>query len=90
MNCSPPAGRTCFETPCQVDFAQSPDLRYTCHVLRANSQLRAAVRLMIEDMLDAQLPDRYDSDLYHQKCADVYAHVYDSYAGAGQSIYAAG
>ena len=51
---------------------------------------RAGVRTMIQDVLDERLPARYDTDLYYQKCADVYQHIYDSYAGAGQSIYAVG
>ncbi|MGC9395534.1 MAG: type I restriction endonuclease subunit R [Anaerolineae bacterium] len=56
---------------------------------RKRQQYRAAVRLMIQDVLDQRLPARYDTELYNQKCDDVYAHIYDSYGGAGQSIYAA-
>jgi len=57
---------------------------------RKQQRYRAAVRVKIEDMLDAQLPARYDTELYYQKCADVYQHIYDSYAGGGESIYATG
>jgi type I restriction enzyme, R subunit len=57
---------------------------------RKRQQYRAAVRLMIEDMLDEQLPADYNTDLYYQKCDDVYEHIYDNYGGAGQNIYATG
>ncbi len=53
---------------------------------RKRQQSRAAVRLAIEQALD-QLPDRYTKDLYEQKCEAVYQHVYDSYFGAGRSVY---
>ena len=33
------------------------------------------------------MPATYDTDLYQQKCQLVYQHVYDSYYGAGKSIY---
>jgi type I restriction enzyme R subunit len=57
---------------------------------RKRQQYRAAVRLMIQDLLDERLPPSYDTELYNQKCDDVYSHIYDSYGGAGQSIYATG
>ena len=57
---------------------------------RKQQRYRAAVRLMIQDTLDERLPERYDPELYRQKCDDVYAHIYDSYGGAGQSIYTTG
>ena len=57
---------------------------------RKRQQYRAAVRLVIKDMLDEQLPADYNTDLYYQKCDDVYQHVYDNYGGAGQNIYAMG
>ena len=53
---------------------------------RKRQQARAAVRLAIEEALD-QLPDRYTKELYDQKCEAVYQHVYDSYFGAGRSVY---
>ena len=53
---------------------------------RKRQQSRAAVRLTIEETLD-RLPNRYTQDLYNQKCESVYQHVYDSYFGAGRSIY---
>jgi type I restriction enzyme R subunit len=54
---------------------------------RKRQQSRAAVRLAIEETLD-QLPETYSTQIYDQKCEQVYQHVYDSYQGQGQSIYA--
>jgi type I restriction enzyme R subunit len=53
---------------------------------RKKQQAKAAVRLAIEETLD-QLPESYTTELYAQKCEAVYQHIYDAYAGAGQSIY---
>lgn len=54
---------------------------------RSKQQSRAAVRLTIEESLDG-LPSAYAKDLYGTKCDLVYQHVFDSYFGPGQSIYA--
>lgn len=54
---------------------------------RKKMQSRAMVRLSIEDMLD-KLPRAYTKDLYQQKCDIVYKHVFESYYGPAQSIYA--
>lgn len=48
---------------------------------------RAAVRLCINQFFDG-LPRRYSPELYQEKCEVTYQHVYDSYFGQGQSIYA--
>jgi type I restriction enzyme, R subunit len=48
---------------------------------------RAAVRYTIETVLD-ELPRAYTPDLYQQKCDVVYQHIFDSYSGQGQSLYA--
>ena len=56
---------------------------------RKRQQSRAAVKITIEDILeDLPLP-RYTDDMYQQKCEVVYQHIYDSYYGAGNSIYGA-
>ena len=47
----------------------------------------AAVRQTIKEVLDDQLPRCYTPALYEQKCEVVYQHIYDSYYGAGNSIY---
>ena len=55
---------------------------------RKQQQARAAVKLAIEDALDRGLPPAYSPDMFKQKCEAVYLHVYDSYYGAGRSLYA--
>jgi type I restriction enzyme R subunit len=47
---------------------------------------RAGVQLAIQKVLDS-LPPKYESDLYEEKCALVYQHVFDAYFGAGKSVY---
>ena len=54
---------------------------------RKRQQSRAAVLVSIEETLDL-LPRIYTPDLFHNKCDIVYQHVYDSYFGPEQSIYA--
>ena len=54
---------------------------------RKRMQSKALVKLSIEDALD-QLPRAYTKELYQQKCEIVYHHIFESYYGSGQSIYA--
>lgn len=56
---------------------------------RRKQQARADVLLTIETILDAKLPRSYTPELYEQKCISVFQHIYDSYYGAGKSVYAA-
>jgi type I restriction enzyme R subunit len=53
---------------------------------RRRQQSKAAVKVAIEEILD-QLPERYSPEVYQRKCEEVYQHVYESYSGAGPSIY---
>lgn len=53
---------------------------------RKRQRTRAAVQVAVEEILD-QLPPSYSTELYEQKCQEVYQHVYDSYFGQGRSIY---
>jgi type I restriction enzyme, R subunit len=53
---------------------------------RKRQQSKAAVKVAIEDILDG-LPESYSTDIYQRKCEEVYQHVYESYSGAGRSIY---
>jgi type I restriction enzyme R subunit len=53
---------------------------------RKEQQARAAVRLAVEEQLD-QLPEKFTTDLYEQKCSAVYEHIYDSYWDDGRSVY---
>ncbi len=54
---------------------------------RRRTDARARVRLAIEDLLDQGLPRVYSPDLYQQKVAAIFEHVYEGYAGAGASLY---
>ena len=56
---------------------------------RKDQQSRAAVRLTVETTLD-ELPEKYDADLFRQKCDVVYLHVFDSYWDDGRSVYSEG
>ncbi|MCA9902744.1 MAG: type I restriction endonuclease subunit R [Anaerolineae bacterium] len=54
---------------------------------RKHQHTRAAVQNTINVFLDERLPDTYGSDLYEQKCLALYQHIYESYFGAGKSVY---
>ena len=56
---------------------------------RKKQQARAAVRVTIEEHLDGGLPRAYTPDLFQQKTAAVFQHVYASYFGGGKSVYEA-
>ena len=56
---------------------------------RKRQQSRAQVLTTIQALFDQELPQAYSPDLYRQKCDQVYQHIYDSYFGAGKSIYSA-
>ncbi len=55
---------------------------------RQKAAARAALRLAIEDTLDAGLPRAYAPELYRQKCAAVFEHVYESYPERHAAVYA--
>jgi len=54
---------------------------------RKRQQARAQVRDTMETALHRGLPEAYTTDLYEQKCAAIYRHVYDSYFGQSRSVY---
>jgi type I restriction enzyme R subunit len=54
---------------------------------RKRQQSRASVRLSIEVVLD-KLPRAYTKEMYQQKCDVIYQHVYESYFGGREGIYA--
>jgi len=54
---------------------------------RKRQQSRAAVRVLITDMI-WQLPDVYSDEMCERKSEDIYQHVYDKYRGAEENIYA--
>ena len=55
---------------------------------RQKSSARSQLRLAIEDMLDTGLPRAYSPELYQQKCAAVFEHVYESYPERNVGVYA--
>lgn len=56
---------------------------------RKHQRTRAAVQHTISLFLDEYLPEQYTPDLYEKKCVTLYQHIYESYFGAGRSIYTA-
>ncbi len=54
---------------------------------RAKSAARSSLKLAIEDTLDTGLPRAYSTDLYKQKVAAVFEHVYESYPERDISVY---
>jgi type I restriction enzyme R subunit len=55
---------------------------------RQKSTARSQLKLAIEDALDTGLPRAYTKDLYQQKCAAVFEHVYESYPERDAGVYA--
>jgi len=55
---------------------------------RQKSAARSALRLAIEDTLDSGLPRAYAPEVYRQKCAAVFEHVYESYPERDGAVYA--
>jgi len=55
---------------------------------RRKSTARSQLRLAIEDVLDFGLPRSYTPELYRQKCAAIFEHVYESYPERDSSVYA--
>lgn len=53
---------------------------------RKRQQTRAGVEVTIKDILD-KLPQSYSTEVYEQKCLEIYQHIYESYSGQGSSIY---
>lgn len=66
------------ERVCVIDW-DDPAVKILC--------ARSRVKLTIEDVLDQGLPRAYTPDLYKQKCAAVFEHVYETYGDRGHSIY---
>ena len=54
---------------------------------RAKAAARSSLKLAIEDTLDTGLPRAYSTDLYKQKCAAVFEHVYESYPERNTGVY---
>ncbi len=56
---------------------------------RTKRTTRAAVRVEIEKMLDAGLPEKYTTELFEQKCGALFNHVLEKYPDHGVSVYRA-
>jgi len=57
---------------------------------RKHQHTRADVRVTIEETLDMGLPEEpYDRQVFTEKCNSIFQHVYESYAGPGESVYVA-
>ena len=55
---------------------------------RQKSTARSQLKLTIEDTLDTGLPRAYTPEIYQQKCAAVFEHVYESYPERDAGVYA--
>ena len=55
---------------------------------RKQAQVRAQVRLAIQELMDPELPQSYTHALFNQKCEAIYQHIYECYYGEDKSIYA--
>ncbi|MBK6759155.1 MAG: type I restriction endonuclease subunit R [Ignavibacteria bacterium] len=56
---------------------------------RQKSISRSQLKLTIEDTLDAGLPRAYTPEVYNQKCAALFEHVYEKYPEQNTSVYSA-
>lgn len=54
---------------------------------RQKAAARSALKLAIEDTLDSGLLRAYAPDMYRQKCAAIFEHVYESYPERNAGVY---
>lgn len=54
---------------------------------RKRQHTRAAVQVAVGTLLDAELPEVYGPELFDDKVARVYEHIYASYFDNGESVY---
>jgi type I restriction enzyme, R subunit len=55
---------------------------------RNKPSARGAVEQTIEVVLDQNLPEVYEEAIYKTKCQTAFSHIFSSYHGGGESIYA--
>ena len=55
---------------------------------RQKAAARSALKLAIEDTLDAGLPRAYLPEIYRAKCSALFEHVYESYPERDTGVYA--
>ncbi|MFJ3525628.1 type I restriction endonuclease subunit R [Pseudomonas sp. NPDC090203] len=56
---------------------------------RKKDRARSDVRRTLEIVFDRGLPESYDEGVYNEKCEMAFHHIFTSYYGAGESVYAA-
>ncbi|MCY3890118.1 MAG: DUF3387 domain-containing protein [bacterium] len=54
---------------------------------KRKQQTRSAVRVTVRNVLDNELPDVYERELFDRKVNAVYEHIYTSYHNNGESVY---
>ena len=54
---------------------------------KRRQQTRSAMRVAVQDVLDAELPDTYGHELFDRKVDAVFDHIYTSYHDNGTSVY---
>jgi type I restriction enzyme R subunit len=54
---------------------------------RKKERARSDVRRTLEVMFDKGLPQSFDAVIYEAKCEAAYHHIFNSYYGAGRSVY---
>jgi len=55
---------------------------------RQKAAARSQLKIAIEDNLDSGLPRAYTPDLYQQKCAALFEHMYEAYPERNTGVYA--
>lgn len=55
---------------------------------RQKAAARSQLKIAIEDTLDSGLPRAYTPDLYQQKCAALFEHMYEAYPERNTGVYA--
>jgi len=55
---------------------------------RNKAQALGAVESAIKDVLNDGLPEVYDETIFDTKCTATFHHIFSSYAGGGESVYA--
>ena len=55
---------------------------------RRKAAARSQLKIAIEDTLDSGLPHAYTPDLYQQKCAALFEHMYEAYPERNTGVYA--
>ena len=54
---------------------------------KRKQQTRSAVKTTVKDILDAELPDIYERELFDRKVNAVFDHIYTSYHNNEESVY---